>query len=396
MKALMIAPEPFFQPRGTPFSEYYRIRCLSQLGHDVDLVTYPIGENVTIPRLRIIRTAPVPGVTDIKIGPSWQKIPLDMLLFFAAWRRIASNRYDLIHSHEEAGIMGLFFSRLYGIPHLYDMHSSLPQQMENFRFTDSRLITAGFRWMEEAVINSADAVIAICPALVETVLRINPRANVVLIENTAESHQVDNVPDGEVEAIRSRLNLGGKKIILYIGTFEAYQGLDLLLEAGKVLSRKVRDIALLLVGGKPEQVDEQRTAAQKLGIGDICCFTGQIQHERVPPYLKLADVLVSPRSSGTNTPLKIYSFLRAGAPIIATDLPTHTQVLNEDVAVLVRPEPGAFAGAIEKLLADPALGGRLSAEAGRLSEEKYSYKRYVEKTKRVYDDIEALKHGKRQ
>ena len=59
MRILMIAPQPFFQPRGTPFSEFYRIRALTELGHDVDLVTYPIGEDVDIPGLTIYRTPSV-------------------------------------------------------------------------------------------------------------------------------------------------------------------------------------------------------------------------------------------------------------------------------------------------------------------------------------------------
>jgi hypothetical protein len=53
----MIAPEPFFQPRGTPFSEFHRIRALTDLGHDVDLVTYPFGDDVNLPRLRVFRSA---------------------------------------------------------------------------------------------------------------------------------------------------------------------------------------------------------------------------------------------------------------------------------------------------------------------------------------------------
>jgi hypothetical protein len=60
MRILMIAPEPFFEPRGTPFSEYHRIRALLDLGHTVDLVTYPFGKDVTLPGLRIFRAARPP------------------------------------------------------------------------------------------------------------------------------------------------------------------------------------------------------------------------------------------------------------------------------------------------------------------------------------------------
>ena len=139
-----------------------------------------------------------------------------------------------------------------------------------------------------------------------------------------------------------------------------------------------------------------RCEAKKLGIDGICRFTGQVPHSQVPAYLKLADVLVSPRKTGTNTPLKIYSYLRAGVPIVATNLPTHTQVLNRDVAILTPPEPWPFAEAIAKLLDDTDLATRLCANAFRMSEDHYSYKQYVEKTRRLYDGLSGLVHGRRQ
>ena len=83
----MIAPEPFFEARGTPFSEFHRIRALTTLGHEVDLVTYPFGQAVTMPGLRIFRSARPPFVRRVKIGPSLAKIPLDALLTLTAFRR---------------------------------------------------------------------------------------------------------------------------------------------------------------------------------------------------------------------------------------------------------------------------------------------------------------------
>ena len=76
----MIAPEPFFEPRGTPFSEFHRIRALTALGHQVDLVTYPFGQSVSMPGLRVFRSLRPPLVKHVKIGPSLAKIPLDALL----------------------------------------------------------------------------------------------------------------------------------------------------------------------------------------------------------------------------------------------------------------------------------------------------------------------------
>ena len=83
----MIAPEPFFEPRGTPFSEFHRIRALTALGHQVDLVTYPFGQLVTMPGLRVFRSLRPPFVRRVGIGPSLAKIPLNALLTLTAIRR---------------------------------------------------------------------------------------------------------------------------------------------------------------------------------------------------------------------------------------------------------------------------------------------------------------------
>src|SRR3954464_5874646 len=103
----MIAPEPFFEPRGTPFSEYHRIRALTELGHQVDLVTYPFGKDVVMPGLRVFRSSRPPFVHSVGIGPTLAKLPLDFLLALTVVRRALSARYDAIHSHEEGGLIGI-------------------------------------------------------------------------------------------------------------------------------------------------------------------------------------------------------------------------------------------------------------------------------------------------
>src|SRR4026209_1321775 len=100
VRILMIAPETFFEPRGTPFSEFHRIRALTALGHEVDLVTYPFGQTVTMPGLRIFRSLKPPFLRGVKIGPSFAKLPLDALLSLTALRRALSGRHRALPPHE--------------------------------------------------------------------------------------------------------------------------------------------------------------------------------------------------------------------------------------------------------------------------------------------------------
>ena len=81
MRILMIAPEPFFQPRGTPFSVFHRSKALSKFGYEVDIVTYHIGKDVDIHNTRIYRIRDVPFIKKIPLGPSGKKFFLDFLIF---------------------------------------------------------------------------------------------------------------------------------------------------------------------------------------------------------------------------------------------------------------------------------------------------------------------------
>lgn len=380
----MIAPEPFFEPRGTPFSEYHRIRALVELGHTVDLVTYPFGENVEMPGLRIFRSLRPPFVRRIRIGPSVPKLLLDLLLAASCLRRALAGRYDAVHSHEEGAAFGIVIAWMLGVPHLYDMHSSLPQQLTNFGFSRSRLLRRAFEWMERRVIHHSKVVIVICQNLVETVRGVDPRVPVVLIENAPGSG--DTPVAGAGAEIRRALGVGATTpIVLYTGTFEAYQGLDLLFAAFSSVARARSDARLVLAGGNPTQVAAAREQARQSGIEEQTMFVGQRPAEEIPAYLDAADVLVSPRSSGTNTPLKIYQYLRSGRPIVATRLLTHTQVLDDDVALLTEATPEAYGAGILALLADPARGHAIGARARELAETKYSYDAYLSRTREACD-----------
>lgn len=378
----MIAPEPFFEPRGTPFSEYHRIRALLELGHTVDLVTYPFGKDVTLPGLRVFRCLRPPFIRDVRIGPSMAKIPLDFTLTLAAMRRALSDKYDAVHSHEEGSFIGVLIAAALRVPHLYDMHSSLPQQLTNFAFSRSRVLKGLFTWMERFVIRRSKVVVVICPHLEGVVHAIEPGVPAVLIENAPGSG--DTPVAGSGARIRTELGLApDAPVVLYTGTFEAYQGLDLLFAAAKTVLDARPDARFVLAGGRPDQVAAARTEAERAGLGTAVVFTGQRPAEDIPLFLDAADVLVSPRSTGTNTPLKIYQYLRSGRPIVATRLLTHTQVLDDEVAILTDATAVGFAGGILAALGDPARAREVGDRAKQLAETKYSYEVYLARTRQA-------------
>jgi glycosyltransferase involved in cell wall biosynthesis len=391
MHILMIAPEPFFEPRGTPFSEYHRIRALLDLGHTVDLVTYPFGSNLEMAGLRIFRTWRPPFIKTVRIGPSVPKLFLDLALMMTAFARARRDRYDAVHSHEEAAAIGIAIAGMRGVPHVYDMHSSLPQQLENFSFSRSAVLRRVFQWLERTAIRRSDVTIVICPHLQEVATAVAPDARTILIENAPGSG--DSPVVGSGRRVRASLGLDEQTpLVLYTGTFEPYQGLDLLFASAVLVNRERPEVAFVLVGGKAEQVASAN--AQAASLGARVTFTGERPAEEIPAFLDAADVLVSPRSTGTNTPLKIYQYLRAGRPIVATNLLTHTQVLSDGIAILTDPTPAGFARGIMRAVGDPALAKQLGAAAKHLAETRYTYAAYLQRTREVCAVLVPVKRGR--
>jgi len=386
MKILMLAPEPYFQSRGTPISVYFRLKALSSLGHEVDLVTYHMGEDRTFKNVNIMRIADLFSIRNIKIGPSWAKIPLDFLLFIKAFSQLLRKRYDLIFSHEEAALLGVLLSKMWNLPHIYDMHSSLPQQLENFNFSKSQLMKSLFNWLERFILKHSHSVIVICKDLCNQIKRAGYEGKGVLLENFLDFEPA-SLSEEEVMERRSEICSNEEKIVLYTGNFQAYQGIEMLLKAVSGICSK--NVVFLLVGGTRSSVERIKKKAEQERVLQKVHLTGQVDPSEIPLYIRLADVLVSPRLSGTNTPLKIYSYLKSGKPLVATDLWTHTQVLNEKMCILVEPEPEEMAKGIEFALSSDEAGERAEA-ARKMSQKNYTFSRYKQKIEQVLE--KAFKH----
>ncbi|HEX6938528.1 MAG TPA: glycosyltransferase family 4 protein [Longimicrobiales bacterium] len=375
-RILMVAPQPFFRPRGTPFSVLHRIRALLRLGHAVELATYPFGEDPGVPGLVIHRSPRPPGVTDVAIGPSVAKLALDAPLFRLAYRLARTGRYDLLHTHEEAGFFGAWLARRIGIPHVYDMHSSLPQQFGNFGRFDRRAVVAVFERLEAYTLAGAAGVIAICPELRDHVLASGYRGPLAMIENTLD---FDSPAVGEADgaALRRELGVEGASVVLYTGTLESYQGLDLLVDAAPHVCRGAPGVRFVVVGGTDAQIGALRRRARERGVDAAFVFVPAVPPAEVPRYHRAADVLITCRSRGTNTPLKIYQYLRAGRPIVATAIRSHTQVLDAASAELVEATPEAIAAGVLRVLSDPARARSLAAAAVALARERYGPDAYM-------------------
>lgn len=387
MNILMISPQPFFEPRGTPISVYQRLEALSALGHEIDLITYHVGKDVDIPNLKIHRVHGVKIVQHVRIGPSRAKILLDVQIFFKAIHMLLSKKYDVIHSHEEAAFFSMLLAWVFRIPHLYDMHSVLSKQLTNFNFGDKSIFVKIFEILERLVLKSSKAVITVGPDIESYVKSVGDNIRVVMIENIAlHAYQTPVQPD-EVKLLKKTLNIDGRLPIVYTGTYERYQGLDMALNCVDIIKNKYPNVIFIVVGAKVQQAREWTEKAEKMGLGNNTLFLDVVSPEESMVFLALASVLISPRLDGTSTPLKIYSYLHAEKPIVATNITSHTQVLANDTALLVEPNEKAFAEGILKILSDSELAERLGKNAHQLAQNKFGRQDYISKVSQIYNTL---------
>jgi glycosyltransferase involved in cell wall biosynthesis len=176
---------------------------------------------------------------------------------------------------------------------------------------------------------------------------------------------------------------------------ERYQGLDLLLKSFALVVRASPQARLVIIGGTAPDIAHYRLRAEREAIAASVFFLGPKPAIDLQYYLRAADILVSPRIEGENTPMKIYSYLYSGKPVIATRLFTHTQVLDDEIALLVAPQADDFAQGILKLIEHPARGREIGARARQRVEERYSLIAYERKLTDFYDEIaQTVNHAR--
>jgi glycosyltransferase involved in cell wall biosynthesis len=396
VKVLVVAPQPFFAPRGTPLSVYYRTMVMAEQGVSIDLLAYGEGEDVEIKGVRLLRIPRMAWVGPVPVGPSWKKLFLDAFMFLWTVGLLMRNRYDAVHAHEESVFWCRMLKPIFRFRLIYDMHSSLPQQLTNFQFTKSRILKSIFRMLEDTCLRKADAVVTICPDLMDYALGTGvPSAKHLLIENSIfDDVRLAKPPPGNpiagapapAPAIPAALDLK-RPIILYAGTFEHYQGIDILVKAFALVRARRPDIQLLLAGGTPRQVAGVQELARELGVGDGVLVTGRVSKTTSMQYTGMANVLVSPRTQGTNTPLKIYEQLASGKPLVATRILSHTQVLDDSVCFMVDPTPESIAEGLLRAASDPDCAKAVAARAQALYEREYSRPVYERKIKKLLEMV---------
>jgi glycosyltransferase involved in cell wall biosynthesis len=351
-------------------------------GHKVHLLVFHEGEDVHMDGVVLDRVQAFPGTSGIGPGFSLKKIISDVLMLWKAGRLIRKGNFDLIHAVEEAAFIALILNKMYGVPYLYDMDSSLALQMQE-KFSFLKPVGTVMQAAENAVIGRSLGVIAVCKSLEDIARRADADKPILRLEDVSMLP-----PDIEQqEDIRKEFNISGT-IFMYVGNLESYQGIDLMLESFALAVKGRTDAALVIIGGKETDITKYREKTRQLGIDAETFFLGPRPITDLGSCLIQAEVLLSPRISGNNTPMKIYSYLDSGRPVLATRLTTHTQVLDDTISLLAEPTPEKFSTAMLQLLEHPEQRKKLAAQAREKVRQEFTRKAFERKLSAFYGEIE--------
>ena len=381
MRILVLAPQPFFALRGTPIAVRMLLNSLAAKGHEVDAITFAEGDPIEITGVRLHRVPDLPFLRGIRPGFSLKKVIADFLMVFMAMRMLWRGRYDLVHAVEEMAYFARLLKPIFRVPYVFDLDSSIPQQIAE-KYSLPSPFYKFLELIERNVLRNAAAAMACCPALEHLARKGAPDVPVVTLTDVS-------FLDGSVIAqqdVDTSDAVFDAPAAMYIGNFEHYQGLDLLME-GFAKAKAEAPMHLVIIGGNDEDILRYRAKAEDMGIGEVTHFLGPRPLSSLGAYLRTADILVSPRLKGVNTPMKVYSYLDSGQPVLATALSTHTQVIGDDIAMLVEPTPKGVAQGLLKLIEDPAAATAMATRAKERVASDFSADSFNQKLAHFYDKI---------
>lgn len=386
---LMVAPQPFFRPSGTPLNVLQMCRALTDSGYEVHLASFPHGDDVHVAGLRHYRCAVLPAVGAVPIGFSWGKLAYDALLAGTVLRLLLRRRYAAVHALEEAVFFAVPLARLLRVPVIADLDSDLPELLRRHASGRVRRLAGAARVLLRWCLRRSDCAVTVAPSLTALVERDSPATPIFEVRDTPLDG-TQCLPDAAIVAsLAASLGPAARRWIVYTGNLDPRQGVAELVSALPQVVARHSDVGLLVVGGEPGQIAALQCLAEAQGLAEHVVCVGRQPPQRMPAYMALAAVLVSPRLEAFVTPLKVFSYMASGRPIVATDLPTHTAVLDRTCAFLVPPTPDGLAEGITKALDQPRHAAELGQQARRRVLRDHSIDRFRRQIRDVYHFVAA-------
>lgn len=270
-------------------------------------------------------------------------------------------RPAILHAHSPVlnAIPAIRVGRHLGIPVVYEVRAFWEDAaVDHGTTTEGSLRYRLTRALETHALRRVDHVFTICEGLRRDITRRGISENMVTVIPNAvdiDTFEMGGQPDA---ALAQQLGLAGAMVVGFVGSFYAYEGLDLLLDALPAVLAKLPNVRVLLVGGGPQD-SALKAQAASLGLSDRIVFTGRVPHSEVQLYYDLIDLLAYPRHAmrltELVTPLKPLEAMAQGRLLVASDVGGHKELIrhNETGILFKAGDPAALASAVTDLLTRP-------------------------------------------
>lgn len=386
MKILMIAPTPYFSDRGCHVRILEETRALQSLGNEVITTTYHNGGDIQ--GIDIRRIPNIPWYNKLEAGPSYHMLYLDLLLLFESLNCIRKSRPDIIHAHlHEGAFIGKICSSLMNIPLVADMQGSLSNEMADHGFLKKESFIYRSIRQFERVLNRFPNAILVSSNRMGDILKseFNSEKDKIFVIEDGVNTEIFN-PDIKVTFLKKTLEIpDGKKIVVFLGLLNEYQGIDYLLKAIPLVLKDFKGVHFLIMGYP--NVKKYQKIAMELGVKEFVTFTGRIDYGRANEYLALGDIAVSPKISETESNGKIYNYMATGLPTVVFDNKVNRDILGNLGVYAIPKDYYSLAEKICVLLRDEEISKKLAIEVREKAVRDYSWKRTGEKIMDVYIKI---------
>ena len=326
LRIMLLAPTPYFTECGDHVRIYEEAKALILCGHKVRIFTYPFGRDM--PGVPTIRMSRISRLKELSIHPSWRDLYIAIVMTGQALKFARTFRPHLIHAygHEGAWIGGRLKKKL-GIPLVFDYQGSLTGRMIDQGFIrEGSLLHRLNTWLERRInARAADLIITSSGSVAR---------NLIGRWGVAEA-RVATLADGvdttlfrpyRREEVRTKLRIPpGVPLVVYLGTLDRDQGIDILLSSIVQLKSRGIPIRFMIMGGDEEAY---RAKAFELGIEKMIIFTGKIDYAKAPIYLSAGDIAVAPKVSLIESNGKLLDYMACGVPTVVFDMPANRELLG--------------------------------------------------------------------
>lgn len=361
----MVAACPFPVNYGSPAAIRELSETLSEMGHNVHVVTYPHGDNLSVGTARVHRVAQLRKWAGPQVGPSKEKLLLDFLLLLKLCHVIRKEKIEIIHAHNyEGGLAGVFARFITRRPLVYNAVNLMSDELHTYGFVKPRFLA---NWLAAAL----DWFVPIFP---DHIIAVTQDLYDWHAKHGIAKERLTLVPCGvrpalfegaDAEKFRARYAIGSRPVIMYAGVNSAFQRIDYLLRAFTLVLKSEPSALLMIVSPIDNEPDlpDNLALAKSLGISDNVIFVSPHTLEDLPHYLAMAAVTVVPRPECPGHPIKLVNYMMAGKPIVCSTGSAKGITHMHDALLIPDHDWEKMGEAIVTLMRDAKLSEKLGANA---------------------------------